>query len=137
MSRHRMKLIGMALAACLAAIPVGAAAMEFAPQSNQGLGITVRAKPIDLAANAKSWTFEIALDTHSQDLTDDFTRTAVLIDANGKPHMPLGWDGAAPGGHHRSGVLRFEPMNPLPAVLELRVQRPGEAAPRIFRWALK
>lgn len=136
MSRDRMKLIGMALAACLVAISLGATAKDIAPQSNQGFGVTVRAKPIDIAANAKSWTFEIVLDTHSQDLADDFTRTAVLI-ANGKPHAPLGWDGAAPGGHHRTGVLRFEPISPLPAVLELRIQRPGEPAPRNFRWSLK
>jgi hypothetical protein len=137
MSRDRMKLIGMALAACLVAIAAGASAREFAPQSNQELGVTVRAKPVDIGESAKSWTFEIALDTHSQDLADDFRRSAVLIDANGKPHAPLAWDGAGPGGHHRAGVLRFEPITPLPAVLELRIQRPGEPAPRSFRWSLK
>jgi hypothetical protein len=132
-----MKLIGMALAACLVASPVGATAKDFVQRSNQELGFNVRAKPIDIAANSKSWTFEITLYTHSQDLADDFTRTTVLIDANGKSHAPLASDGATPGGHHRSGVLRFEPISPLPAVLELRIQRPGEPAPRSFRWSLK
>lgn len=137
MSHDRMKFIGMALAACLVVIPAGAVAKDFVRQSNQGLGVTVRVKPVDISANAKSWTFEIVLDTHSQELTDDLTRTAVLIDASGKAHAPLGWDGAAPGGHHRTGVLRFEAISPLPAVLELRLQRPGEPAARAFHWALK
>lgn len=134
MSRHRMKLVGMALVACITALPVTVTARDFAEQSNQALGVTVRAKPIDIAANAKAWKFQISLDTHSQELADDLARTAVLIDATGKPHAPLAWDGAKPGGHHRAGVLHFEPISPLPAVLELRIQRPAEPAPRSFRW---
>ncbi len=137
MSRDRLNFIGMALAACLAAVPVGASAKDLAPKSNQGLGVTVRATPIDVAANAKSWVFEVVLDTHSQDLSDDLKRTAVLIDANGKAHPPLSWDGAPAGGHHRKGLLSFEPIGPSPTVLELRIQRPGEPAPRSFRWELK
>lgn len=137
MPRDRMKLVGMALAACLVAIAVGASAWELAPQSKQGFGVTLRAKPIEIGAKVKSWTIEIALDTHSQELADDFTRSAVLIEASGKPHAPVAWDGAGPGGHQRAGVLRLEPITPMPAVLELRIQRPGEAAPRSFRWTLK
>lgn len=137
MSRDRMKLVGTVLVACLVAVPVAATAKEFAQLSSQGQGVTLRARPVDIAANGKSWTLEIAVDTHSQDLADDFTRTAVLIDAKGKPHAPLAWDGAAPGGHHRQGVLRFEPISPAPAVLELRIQRAGETAPRSFKWPLQ
>lgn len=137
MSRSRLKFIGAALCACLAVIPAAAMAAEFAQQTNQARGVTLRARPIEIAAHAKSWSFEISIDTHSQDLSDDFTRTAALIDANGKPHAPLAWEGAAPGGHHRTGTLRFDPISPFPAVLELRFQRPGEPAPRNFRWSTK
>jgi hypothetical protein len=132
-----MKIIGAAFAAFLAAVPLGATAKDLAPQSNQGFGVTVRVTPADVAADAKAWVFEVVLDTHSQDLSDDFTRSAALIDANGKPRAPVAWDGAAPGGHHRKGVLRFDALKPIPPVLELRLQRPGEAAPRVFRWVLK
>jgi hypothetical protein len=137
MFRDRMTLVGVALAACLVAIPIGATAKEFLHQSNQGLGVTVQARPIDIGPGAKSWAFEIVLDTHSQDLADDLTRGAVLIGANGKPQAPVAWEGAAPGGHHRKGLLRFAPISPMPAVLELRIQRPGEPAPRTFRWEMK
>lgn len=134
MSRDRMKLAGLALAAWLVAIPIGAMARDFAAQSSRQLGVTLQARPVDVAAGAKYWTFQITLDTHTQELADDLTRTVVLVDASGKPHAPVAWEGAAPGGHHRKGLLRFEPFSQLPAVLELRVQRPGEPAPRTFRW---
>lgn len=141
MSRHRMKFIGVSfaalIAALVAALPSGATAKEFAQQSTQDRGVTVLVKPIDVAADAKSWTFEVVLNTHSQELTDDLTRTAVLIDSAGKQHAALAWDGTAPGGHHRKGVLRFAPISPPPALVELRLHRLGEAAPRSFRWQLK
>ena len=34
-------------------------------------------------------------------------------------------------------VLQFKPLSPLPEVIELRITRPGEPAPRSFRWKLK
>ena len=46
-------------------------------------------------------------------------------------------DGDPPGGHHRKGVLRFAPIAPVPDAVELRLQRPGESAPRSFTWTLK
>ena len=76
------------------------------------------------------------LDTHSTDLSDDLTKSAVLVDGSGKRYMPVTWDGAGPGGHHREGVLRFKPISPRPQSLELQIARNGETAPRAFRWQL-
>ncbi len=59
-----------------------------------------------------------------------------MIDG-GKRHAPVAWDGAGPGGHHREGVLRFKPASPRPQAVELRITRPGESAPRSFRWVLQ
>ena len=100
-------------------------------------GVTVTARPDSLAQDAKAWNFEIVLDTHSQDLGDDLTKSAVLVDAEGRQYNPTGWDGAAPGGHHRKGVLRFNPVLPPPQAIELQIRRPGEARPRVFRWELR
>jgi hypothetical protein len=136
MSIDRMKLFG-ALGAALLLMSTGAASQQLAPQSSVDGGVTVRVTPLDLSADSKSWSFEVVLDTHSQDLSDDLTQTAAMIDEAGRPHAPLAWEGAPAGGHHRKGVLRFAPITPLPAVLELRVQRPGESGPRTFRWPLK
>lgn len=136
MSLTRMKLFG-ALSAALLLMSTGAASQQLAPQSSEDGGVTVRVTPLDLSADAKSWSFEVVLDTHSQDLADDLTQTAAIIDEAGKPHAPLAWEGAPAGGHHRKGVLRFAPITPPPAAVELRMQRPGEPKPRTFRWPLK
>jgi hypothetical protein len=137
MPRRKLKFLGFVLAASIAALSSTASATELAEISTQDRGVTVRAKPVDLATGAGSWTFDIRLDTHSQELADDLVRAAVLIDDAGKPHAALAWDGMAPGGHHRKGVLKFAPISPMPAAVELRIQRPGEAEPRRFRWQLK
>jgi hypothetical protein len=100
-------------------------------------GVTVTAKPESLARDAKSWNFEIVLDTHSQDLGDDLVKSAVLVDGAGREYKPTSWDGVAPGGHHRKGVLRFDPVSPLPQAIELQIRRAGEARPRVFRWELR
>ena len=113
-----------------------AAAADLPEQSNQANGVTVSVKPVDLTAAAKAWTFSVTLNTHTGDLSDDLTRTATLVDASGKPQRPTGWQGSAAGGHHRSGMLRFKPLSPRPDALELRMARPGETAPRTFRWKL-
>lgn len=98
-------------------------------------GVTVKVTPRSVAGAA--WEFEVAFDTHSQALADDLLKSARLIPAGGSASAPLDWQGDAPGGHHRKGVLRFAAVSPTPASFELRIVRPGEAQPRSFRWELK
>ncbi len=106
-------------------------------ESSSERGVTVTVKPGSLAQDAKTWDFEIVLDTHSQDLSDDLVKSTVLVDAEGRRYAPTGWDGAAPSGHHRKGVLRFNPVSPPPQAIELQIRRPDEASPRVFRWQIK
>jgi hypothetical protein len=113
------------------------AAAQLAAQKNTAGGVTVAVTPANLVAGAKTWDFSIVLDTHTQDLSDDLPRSAVLVDDRGNEFKALAWDGAAPGGHHRSGVLRFNAIEPRPQALELRISRPGEAKARTFRWRLQ
>lgn len=122
------------LAVLLAA---GALAAELRAQRSSTGGVTVEVTPQNLSAGAKSWDFKIVLDTHSADLSDDLVKTAVLLDGTGGKYAPVAWDGAAPGGHHREGVLRFKPLAPQPQAIELRISRPSEPTPRSFRWQLK
>jgi hypothetical protein len=70
-------------------------------------------------------------------LSDDLMQTAVLLDDAGRKRSPVAWEGAGPGGHHREGVLKFRPLAPAPAAVELQIQRAGEAKPRSFRWRLR
>ena len=121
----------------IALLAAGALAAELAVQKNSSGGVTVAVTPQNLAAGARSWDFKVVLDTHSQDLSDDLLKTAVLLDGTGAKHAPVAWDGAGPGGHHREGVLRFKPVTPQPAAIELSITRPGEPGPRSFRWQLQ
>ena len=134
-----MRNLKSAFVACLlaAAVALPAAAAELSTQKSTDRGVTVAVTPQDLSSNAKTWDFKIVLDTHSGDLSDDLLKTAVLLDGTGTQHVPVAWDGAAPGGHHREGVLKFKPVSPTPAMIELQIKRAGEANPRSFRWQLK
>ena len=127
------RILSIALAALLAFN----AAAQLATQKDSANGVSVAVTPANLAAGAKMWEFSVVLDTHSQDLTDDLAQSAVLLDERGNRFKPLAWHGAAPGGHHRSGVLRFNAIEPRPKAVELRIARPGEAKARVFRWNLQ
>lgn len=130
---HTLKIavVGGLLAA---AVALPAAAAELATRKTSDLGVTVSVTPRNLSGDAASWDFMIVLDTNSQDLSDDLTKSALLLDSTGARHAPVAWEGAAPGGHHREGVLRFKPVSPLPDAVELQITRTGESAPRSFRW---
>ena len=132
------RTLSIALLACaLAAAGLApAAAAEWETRKDSQGAVTVDVTPLDLSAGAKTWDFKVVFDTHSQELSDALPKTATLIGGRGARYAPLVWDGAAPGGHHREGVLRFEPINPRPQSLELQIQRPNEPAPRAFRWTL-
>lgn len=130
-------LKSMLVALVLAATTVlPAAAAELDAQKSTDRGVTVAVTPQNLTDGAGSWDFKIVLDTHSADLSDDLTKSAVLVDGSGKRYTPVAWDGAGPGGHHREGMLRFKPVSPRPQSVELQIARNGEAAPRVFRWQL-
>jgi hypothetical protein len=138
----RTRLIGDLLQAtwvCLlsAALVLPAAAAELGAQKSTNRGVTITVTPQNLSRGAKTWDFKVVLDTHSAELSDDLVKTTVLLDGTGGRYAPVEWDGAAPGGHHREGVLRFKPLAAQPQAIELQIMRPGESAPRLFRWQLK
>lgn len=139
--RRRWWMASMALAGLLmVAAPwvvwaqTNPAATAEQSSSEQGVTVKVSAKSIGVAGSP--WEFVVALDTHSADLSDDLVQSATLTTDDGRTFKPTGWLGAPPGGHHREGVLAFDVPAPRPAAVELRIHRPGEAAPRSFRWQL-
>lgn len=123
----------------VAAMLFGTAAFgaDLPSQSTESGGVSITVKPINVSDKAVSWSFQVSLSTQRQDIGDDLLRTAYIVDrAAKKKLLPTAWDGDAPGGQHRKGVLNFKPLTPLPKAIELRFQRPGENAPRMFRWDL-
>lgn len=123
------------LAMMVVASAASAATVEARTEKSAANNVTVTVTPDFKATD--TWTFKVVLDTHSQELSDDLTKTAVLIDPAGKRYAPVAWEGAAPGGHHREGVLRFTAISPAPAYVQLQLSREKEATPRLFRWQLQ
>jgi hypothetical protein len=130
---------GLAFAATLAlpyAHEGAAAEMGYAPQISDERSIKITAVLQNIPAAANAWDFEVTLETHTQALSDDLTKSAILI-ADGKQYLPLEWKGAPPGGHHRKGLLRFRAIAPQPRSIELQVRLAGDTSPRSFKWRLK
>jgi hypothetical protein len=113
-----------------------AAEFGYAPQISNERGIKITVTRQNILSEAKTWDFQVTLETHTQDLSDDLAKSSLLI-ADGKQYLPLGWKGAPPGGHHRKGVLRFKTIAPQPRSMELQIRLAGDASPRSFKWLLK
>lgn len=121
------------LAAAVAAAGVataGPASLKAITTSEASVAVKVTPRTLEGAV----WEFEVAFDTHSQEPNDDLMKSATLLAADGRPLAPMEWKGPPPGGHHRSGVLRFAAPSPAPAMVELRIHRPGETKPRNYSW---
>lgn len=113
-----------------------AAELWYAPQVSNEREIKVTATLQTTQSEAKTWDFEVALETHTRDLNDDLAKSSVLV-ADGKQYMPVGWEGSPPGGHHRKGRLRFKAIAPQPVSVELQIHLAGDTSPRSFKWLLK
>ena len=130
-------LLAAAAFAAALLLPPAIAAAELAAQTSDAAGVMVSARPLDLSPGAREWRFELSLNTHTVPLSDDLARTARLVDDAGHEQGAVAWNGDGAGGHHRRGTVSFRPVQPRPQAVELRIQRPGEAAPRTFRWKLQ
>lgn len=133
--RTRLNFFLVALATIMFASLAAAASPALAPQSSSEASVTVKITPRTLTG--ATWDFEVVFDTHSKELKDDLEKAAVLVADGGAALTPVKWQGDPPGGHHRSGTLQFKAISPMPAAIELRITRQGEAKPRSFRWKLK
>lgn len=110
-----------------------AAEISFKPQENSDGSVSVSVLPREIKIGG-NLEFEITLDTHSVELDEDLVQVSVLIDESGKEYGPIGWEGDPPGGHHRSGILVFAPITPIPKMLRLIVRNVGGIANREFSW---
>ncbi len=108
----------------------------------QGM-VTVEVTPLNLsnAADAVTLDFDVAMNTHSVDLSMDLAQLATLTTDAGVTVPATKWE-ATPGGHHVSGKLIFPATKDGKGVLEgaskltltiLNV----DALSRVFEWQLK
>lgn len=111
---------------------------------NQSSGLETRESndgPVSVAVTPRSlesasWDFDITLNTHSEELSEDLVAVSQLIDDQGKSFKPTAWEGAPPGGHHREGVLKFNPISPKPKSIEIKIKNVGGIQERSFKWNL-
>ena len=80
--------------------------------------------------------FKIRLNTHSGDLGQDLTLVAELRDDQGRSYKALEWRGSPPGGHHRSGDLRFEALHDTAREVTLIIREVGGVDERAFSWKI-
>lgn len=98
--------------------------------------------PVSVAVTPKSleastpWDFDITLNTHSEELSEDLVAVSELLNDQGKSYKPTAWEGAPPGGHHRQGILKFNPISPKPKSIEIKIKNVGGIPERSFKWNL-
>jgi hypothetical protein len=83
--------------------------------------------------DAQGATFAIVLDTHAVELSMDLAASAVL-DVDGSNWPSTGWSGDGPGGHHRTGELRFDPAGAARGTAHLTIA--GFSKPVEATWEL-
>jgi hypothetical protein len=106
----------------------------------QGM-ITVDVTPLNLSNPSDNLIFEVAMNTHSVDLSMNLATLATLTTDTGITVQAISWDGPS-GGHHVDGKLAFPAMKDGKSILDgtskltLTIINVG-APSRVFVWQLK
>jgi hypothetical protein len=102
----------------------------------EGGHVVVEVTPLPWSPQTESpLSFEVALNTHSVDLSYDISQLAVIRTSGGMGVAALTWDGPTTGDHHVSGILTFPPLS-LDEVewLELDIYDVADVSVRTFHW---
>lgn len=94
-------------------------------------GVTFTIKPTDYDGDGIA--FSTTIDTHSGALDFDMTKISRLV-VDGTTYEPILWDGAPPGGHHRSGVLVFPNQTGGSGEMSLTIIGVADVPERVFQW---
>lgn len=103
--------------------------------------VVVELTPLNLGTPADMLEFDVAMNTHSVDLSMDLASLSTLTTDTNVTVQATKWD-AIPGGHHVSGKLIFPIMKDGKSILEgaskftLTIIN-VDAASRVFEWELK
>ena len=109
----------------------------------QAGGVTVTVTPLNLRTpGLASLDFYVTLETHSVDLSQDLTQSAVLRLPSGAELPAARWVGPR-GGHHVEGTLSFSALDvagasvlPATGTLTLAIRNLGGVPERTFAWDL-
>ena len=123
--------ISLVLMLCL--VNLAADAHAYKTKSNKENRVRVDVRPVQLLPG-KPAKFEIRMNTHSGDLSQDLVAVCTLKDSSGREYKPINWDGSPPGGHHRSGVLEFSKLGEGAESITLMIREVANVPERIFNW---
>lgn len=112
-----------------APVPVG-----IPPQTNSEGNVEIVVQPKSIRSDSPTWNFDVSLETHSVELSQDLVQVSELANETGTAFKPIAWEGDPPGGHHRKGTLIFKPITPMPKTLKLTIRTIGEIPTRTFQW---
>jgi hypothetical protein len=120
--------------------PSSNAGNELTRMDQQGM-VVVELTPLNLGMVGDTLIFEVAMNTHSVDLSMDLAQLSTLTTNTGVVIQALSWD-APLGGHHVSGKLTFPAMKDgvsiMDGVTNITLQiRNVDADLRTFEWQLK
>ena len=110
-------------------------------RSDQQGMVVVEVTPLNLGSSGDTLEFDVALNTHSVDLSMDLTSLATLTTDAGITVAATKWD-APSGGHHVSGKLFFPGTKDGKSILDGASKLTLailslDAASRVFEWELK
>lgn len=117
--------------------PLNIAQNNWETKINDQPPVTIKVTPVKFGKDAQIWKFDIVFDTHSVELDQDLMQIATLVDDKENVYRPTAWEGAGPGGHHREGILVFDPINPFPQSVELKIKDVGGIPERSFKWNIQ
>ncbi len=135
-----MKCFGLshvlAVVIAIVGIAIALEANAYERISNRENRVRVDVVPVQLESG-KSAKFEIRMNAHSGDLSQDLVSVSTLKDDNGREYRPVDWQGAPPGGHHRTGVLEFPALNGNTKSVTLVIRDVANVPERVYKWNLK
>jgi len=111
-------------------------ASAYQAQSNNQNSVRVDVRPVQLLPGRPA-KFEIRMNTHSGDLSQDLVAVCSLKDSSGREYRPTSWDGSPPGGHHRSGVLEFPELGDAARSITLVIREVADVPERVFNWSIE
>ncbi len=126
----------VSLAIMLFLVTLAADAAVYKTKSNKENRVRVDVRPVQLLPGRPA-KFEIRMNTHSGDLSQDLVAVCTLKDSSGREYRPINWDGSPPGGHHRSGVLEFSELGEGAQSITLVIREVANVPERVFNWTME
>jgi hypothetical protein len=117
-------------------VTLAADAFAYKTKSNKENRVRVDVRPVQLLPG-KPTKFEIRMNTHSGDLSQDLIAVCLLKDSSGREYRPINWNGSPPGGHHRSGVLEFSELAEGAESITLVIREVANVPERVFNWSVE